>query len=104
MRSGTTSLVNTLSRQLASDGIRLNNLMPGKINTERLRNNDKFIAKKNGISVEEHKLKITSNIPMKRYGTINEFGKMGAFLLSEASSYITGSTIAVDGGVIKTVW
>ena len=104
MRSGTTSLVKTLSIQLASDGIRLNNLMPGKINTERLRNNDEFIAKKNGISVEEHKLKITSNIPMKRYGTINEFGKMGAFLLSEASSYITGSTIAVDGGVIKTVW
>ena len=104
IRSGTTSLVKSLSIQLASDGIRLNNLMPGRINTERLSNIDENTAKKRGISVEEQKFQSTSNIPLKRYGTIEEFGKVGAFLLSDAASYMTGSTIAVDGGVIKTVW
>ena len=74
MRSGTTSLVKSLSIQLASDGIRLNNLMPGRINTERLRNIDENTAKKRGISVEEQKFQSTSNIPLKRYGTIEEFG------------------------------
>ena len=78
--------------------------MPGRINTERLRNIDENTAKKRGISVEEQKFQSTSNIPLKRYGTIEEFGKVGAFLLSNAASYMTGSTIAVDGGVIKTVW
>ena len=104
MRSGTTSLVKSLSLQLACDGIRLNNLMPGRVDTDRLRNIDEDSAKKLGISIEEQKLNSTSSIPLKRYGTIEEFGKAGAFLLSNAASYITGSTIAVDGGVIKTVW
>jgi len=104
MRSGTTSLVKSLSLQLACDGIRLNNLMPGRVDTDRLRNIDENTAKKLGISFEEQKLNSTSSIPLKRYGTIEEFGKAGAFLLSNAASYITGSTIAVDGGVIKTVW
>ena len=61
-------------------------------------------AEKNKISIEDQINSNFSEIPLNRYGTIEEFGKVGAFLLSDASSYITGSSIAVDGGIIKTVW
>ena len=104
MRSGTTSLVKSLSLQLACDGIRINNLMPGRIETERLKTIDLKTAEKNKISIEDQINSNFSEIPLNRYGTIEEFGKVGAFLLSDASSYITGSSIAVDGGIIKTVW
>ena len=104
MRSGTTSLVKSLSLQIACDGIRINNLMPGRIETERLKTIDLKTAEKNKISIEDQINSNLSEIPLNRYGTIEEFGKVGAFLLSDASSYITGSSIAVDGGIIKTVW
>jgi len=104
MRSGTTSLVKSLSLQIACDGIRINNLMPGRIETERLKTIDLKTAEKNKISIEDQINFNLSEIPLNRYGTIEEFGKVGAFLLSDASSYITGSSIAVDGGIIKTVW
>ena len=104
MRSGTTSLVKSLSLQVACDGIRINNLMPGRIETERLKTIDLKTAEKNKISIEDQINSNFSEIPLNRYGTIEEFGKVGAFLLSDASSYITGSSIAVDGGIIKTVW
>ena len=104
MRSGTTSLVKSLSLQIACDGIRINNLMPGRIETERLKTIDLKTAEKNKISIEDQINSNLSEIPLNRYGAIEEFGKVGAFLLSDASSYITGSSIAVDGGIIKTVW
>lgn len=104
MRSGVTSLVKSLSLQLAPKNIRVNNLMPGRIDTDRVRSIDENQAKAAGISVEERKAQSQTTIPLQRYGTIEDFGKMGAFLLSEAASYVTGSSIAVDGGSIKTVW
>ena len=104
MRSGVTSLVKSLSLQLATKNIRVNNLMPGRIDTDRVRSIDENQAKAAGISVEERKAQSRAMIPLQRYGTIEDFGKMGAFLLSEAASYVTGSSIAVDGGSIKTVW
>lgn len=103
-RSGVTSLVKSLANELAPENIRVNNLMPGRIDTDRVRALDKNNAEISGISAEEIKQKIESGIPLGRYGTIDEFGKAGAFLLSPAASYITGASLAVDGGIMKTVW
>ena len=104
LRSGVTSLVKSLSNELATQNIRVNNLMPGRIDTDRVRSLDKNNAEKSGLSVEEIKSKNEITIPLGRYGNIDEFGKAGAFLLSPAASYITGISLAVDGGIMKTVW
>ena len=104
MRSGVTSLAKSLSQQLAPEKIRINNLMPGRIDTDRVQALDVMNAKACGCSVEEIKASVEQGIPLGRYGTIEEFGRLGAFLLSDAASYITGQTIAADGGSIKTVW
>jgi 3-oxoacyl-[acyl-carrier protein] reductase len=104
MRSGVTSLVKSLSAQLAADNIRLNNLMPGRINTDRIRSLDNLNSEKKGIPIEQIQAASYAQIPMGRYGTIEEFGRCGAFLLSDAASYLTGLSLAVDGGAIKTVW
>jgi len=103
-RSGVTSLVKSLSNELAGENIRVNNLFPGRIDTDRVKSLDKNMAEITGLSVEEIKQRNEATIPLGRYGTIDEFGKAGAFLLSPAASYITGVSLAVDGGIMKTVW
>ncbi len=104
MRSGVVSLVKSLSRQLAPEGIRVNNLVPGRIDTDRVKSLDSLTAKRLGQNPDEQKAYQESLIPWQRYGTIDEFGKAGAFLLSDAASYITGETLIVDGGAMRTVW
>jgi len=104
MRSGVTSLAKSLSKQLASENIRVNNLMPGRIDTDRVRSLDVLNARKGDLLVEQIKAANEQGIPLGRYGTIEEFGRLGAFLLSDAASYLTGQTIAVDGGSTSTVW
>lgn len=103
-RSGVVSLVKSLSTDLASEGIRVNNLVPGRMDTDRIKKIDSALAERTGNSVEEQKEIQEGLLPMGRYGSIEEFGKAGAFLLSDAASYITGSTLTVDGGMTKTVW
>jgi 3-oxoacyl-[acyl-carrier protein] reductase len=103
-RSGVVSLVKSLSTDLAGEGIRINNIVPGQIDTDRVRSNDEFKAGQMGIPTEEWRNKRQAMIPMGRYGTIQEFGDAGAFLLSDAARYITGATLMVDGGRSSTVW
>lgn len=103
-RSGVVSLVKSLSRDLAAEGIRINNLVPGRMDTDRTRSVDKLTAEKRGISLEQQREEQLRLIPMGRYGSAAEFGKAAAFLLSDAASYMTGSTLTVDGGKTQTVW
>lgn len=104
MRSGVTALVKSLSVELAPAGIRVNNLAPGRVDTDRVRSLDTLNADRRGVSVDEQKKTVTTGIPMSRYGTIDEFGRAAAFLLSPAASYVTGQTILIDGGMSKTIW
>lgn len=104
MRSGVTSLAKSLSRSLAMDNIRVNNLVPGLIETARLRGLAEAQAEAGGVSLEEQYGNMQAPIPMGRFGRPEEFGQVGAFLLSSAASYITGATIVCDGGAMRTVW
>ena len=104
MRSGVTSLVKSLSQQLAGDKIRVNNIIPGLIDTQRVQGMDQAMADKLGISREERKAQVEATLPWGRYGRPEEFANAATFLLSEAASYITGVSLTVDGGKMKTVW
>jgi len=101
LRSGVTSLAKTLSVELAPDKIRVNTLIPGRIATDRLRQLDEGNAKQAGIALDVQQARSAATIPLGRYGATEEFGRMGAFLLSEAASYVTGASVQVDGGLIK---
>jgi 3-oxoacyl-[acyl-carrier protein] reductase len=103
MRSGVVGLVKTLADELSPNNIRVNNLIPGRIDTDRVAALDSAAAQRTGKSVEEVRADSISKIPLKRLGTIEDFGTAGAFLLSPAASYITGSTLRVDGGAMRSV-
>jgi 3-oxoacyl-[acyl-carrier protein] reductase len=103
-RSGVVALVKSLSNELANDGIRVNNLVPGRIDTQRVRTLDTMTAEKKGIGVEEERQLQFADIPLGRYGTIEDMGAAAAFLLSGAARYITGATLIVDGGKTRAVY
>lgn len=102
MRAGVAGLVKTLADELSDDGIRVNNLVPGRIDTDRVAQLDANTSDKLGISIEEVKRRSLAAIPLGRYGHIDDFGSAGAFLLSPAASYITGATLRVDGGAMRS--
>lgn len=104
MRSGVVSLVKSLSKDVAQEGIRVNNLVPGTIHTDRIVNLNTFRAEKSGKPFAEVWAQGEASIPMGRYGKPEEFGAAGAFLLSDAAAYISGATLVVDGALSKTVW
>jgi len=103
-RSGVTSLVKSLSIQLARDGIRVNNLVPGFFDTDRLKALDLKNSGEWRISLDDVRKINFDSIPMGRYGNPEEFGKSAVFLLSPTASYVTGETFIVDGGKTRTVW
>ncbi len=101
MRAGVTALVKTLSNELAAEHIRVNSLLPGRIATDRLKYLDDANATRAGITADQQRQRAMATIPAGRYGEPDEFGRAGAFLLSDAASYITGAALQVDGGLLK---
>ena len=103
IRSSLVGWSKSLSTEVASSGITVNILLPGRILTERLTQLDKANAERLGKSVEEVSSSEQATIPIGRYGTVEEFGSVGAFLCSEPASYMTGGLIRCDGGSIRGV-
>jgi len=100
-RPAVQGLIKTLSSELAADGIQLNCLAPGRIETGRVNQLDRALAERQGSSFEEVRERSLAAIPMGRLGTPEEFGRVAAFLCSEAASYMTGATVLVDGGAVR---
>jgi 3-oxoacyl-[acyl-carrier protein] reductase len=103
LRASVSALAKTLALELAGDRIRVNQLIPGRIDTDRVRHLDQITGQKQGITPDEARRKAIAAIPMGRYGEPEEYGRVAAFLLSDAAAYITGATLQVDGGLIKAV-
>lgn len=103
LRASVSALAKTLALELAPSGIRVNQLIPGRIDTDRVRHLDEMAGARQGITAEQAKLKSLAAIPLGRYGQTEEYGRVGAFLLSDAARYMTGATIQVDGGLIRSV-
>jgi 3-oxoacyl-[acyl-carrier protein] reductase len=103
LRASVSALAKTLAIELAGKNIRVNQIIPGRIDTDRVRQLDEINAKKQGVTPDEAKARAMGAIPLGRYGQTDEFGRVGAFLLSDAASYMTGATVQVDGGQIRSV-
>jgi 3-oxoacyl-[acyl-carrier protein] reductase len=103
LRASVSALAKTLALELASANIRVNQIVPGRLDTDRVRELDEINGRKQGIPAADAKAKSAAAIPMGRYGEPDEFGRVGAFLLSDAASYMTGATVQVDGGQIRSV-
>jgi 3-oxoacyl-[acyl-carrier protein] reductase len=101
VRASVAALAKTLALELAASKIRVNQLVPGRIATDRVREIDEINARKAGISPDEQQQRSVSAIPLGRYGDPDEYGRMAAFLLSDAAAYITGASVQVDGGLVR---
>ncbi len=103
LRAAVTGLSKTLASELAADGILVNAVAPGFTATDRVTELTEATARREGIPPDVVLRRTEERIPMKRMGTPDEFGAAVAFLASERASYITGVTLQVDGGFIRSL-
>jgi 3-oxoacyl-[acyl-carrier protein] reductase len=95
---GLAGVVKTLADEFGPSGVRLNGLLPVRVATDRVRALDALRG-----DPDEVRARLSQQIPLRRYGEPEEFGRVAAFLLSPAASYVTGSMIPVDGGAIRSI-
>jgi len=103
IRAAVTGFSRTLANEVAADGITVNTVLPGYMNTERVVELNQITAKREGMSVEQVERRVREQIPVRRIGEPRELAALVTFLASEQASYITGQSIAVDGGWIRSL-
>ncbi len=101
IRAGITGFAKTIANEAGPDNVTVNNILPGFTRTERLVELGQAVASRDGKTVDEVYGVWESEIPMGRLGEPPELAALAAFLCSERASYITGQSVAVDGGWIK---
>lgn len=100
-RTGLTGFVAGTSRQVAPDGVVINNLLPGIHDTDRATSLDTGVSKAEGIDIAAARRKREATIPARRYGTPEEFGAACAFLCSQYAGFIVGQNLLLDGGAFN---
>jgi 3-oxoacyl-[acyl-carrier protein] reductase len=100
-RSALAAYLKTLATEVAADGVTVNMLLPGRIDTDRVRSLDAARAEREGRDAADVAAASAAGIPAGRYGTPEEFGAVAAFLCSARASYVTGSAVRCDGGAVR---
>lgn len=102
IRPALTGWMKTLANEVARDGVTVNSIAPGRIETDRLLQIDTANATKQSKSMDEIRAAAMARIPAGRYGTVDEFAAAAVFLASDQASFMTGSIVRVDGGQISS--
>ena len=103
LRSALVGWSKTLATELAPHGVTVNMVLPGRIATSRVASLDAAAAQRTGRTAEEVETASRANIPMGRYGRPEEFAAAAVFLASPQASYVTGTTMRIDGGMIRSI-
>ncbi len=103
LRAAVTGWARTLANEVARDGVTVNNLIPGYTRTERVEELAALAVKQQGVTREQYYEKLGREIPLGRVADPREFAALAAFLASERAAYVTGQSIAVDGGWIRSL-
>ncbi|WP_419999610.1 SDR family oxidoreductase [Streptomyces boninensis] len=102
-RAALAAYLKTLAAEVAGDGVTVNLLLPGRIATDRVAALDRARAERHGRTPEEEAAASRATIPAGRYGEPAEFGAVAAFLCSAGASYVTGTALRCDGGLVRAL-